>query len=113
LVERERILEETNQQHDYIFVTRDGNPASSDRLRDWIGSWSDVVEQPCYPHSFRHYQISLLKRLEIDDELIVYLTGWSESTGHSMIAIYNDNELKDSKFACLNRLKTALENNQI
>ena len=113
LIERKQILEETGQEHDYVFVTRDGNPASDDRLRDWINNWSDIVGKPCYPHSLRHYNISFLKRLEIDDELIVYLTGWAEGSGHSMIAIYNDNELKDSKFACLNKLKTALEENKI
>ena len=102
---REGIMKETGKNHNYIFVTKNGDPASADRLRDWMSDWSDIVEQPLYPHSLRHYQISLLKRLEIDDDLIVYLTGWSEGTGHSMISIYNDNELKDKKFACLNKLK--------
>ena len=111
LNEREKLLEETNQNHDFIFITKDGNPANADRLRDWIGTWSDIVGQALYPHSLRHYQISLLKRLEIDDDLIVYLTGWAEGTGHTMIAIYNDNELKDAKFACLDNLKNFLNNN--
>lgn len=109
LVERERILEETNQQHDYIFVTRDGNPASSDRLRDWIGSWSDIVGQPCYPHNLRHYNITMLKRLELEDDFIVYITGWSESTGHSMVGIYNDMTAKDRKWKNLDKIKVALE----
>ena len=105
LEDRENVMKETGKSHNYIFVTKNGDPASADRLRDWMADWSDVVGQPLYPHSLRHYQISLLKRLEIDDDLIVYLTGWSEGTGHSMISIYNDNELKDKKFACLNKLK--------
>ncbi len=113
LVERENILNETNQDHDSVFITKEGNPANADRLRDWIGTWGDIVGKPLYPHSLRHYQISLLKRLEIDDDLIVYLTGWAEGTGHTMIAIYNDNELKDAKFACLNNLKTALAENKV
>lgn len=113
LIERENILKETCQDHDSIFITKDGNPANADRLRDWIGNWGDIVDQPLYPHSLRHYQISLLKRLEIDDDLIVYLTGWAEGTGHTMIAIYNDNELKDAKFACLDNLKTALAENKV
>ena len=111
LVEREEILKKTNQDHDSIFITKDGNPANADRLRDWIGTWGDIVEQPIYPHSLRHYQISLLKRLEIDDDLIVYLTGWAEGTGHTMISIYNDNELTDTQFACLDNLKNFLNNN--
>ena len=111
LVEREEIMNKTNQDHDSIFITKDGNPANADRLRDWIGTWGDIVEQPIYPHSLRHYQISLLKRLEIDDDLIVYLTGWAEGTGHTMISIYNDNELTDAQFACLDNLKSFLSNN--
>ena len=31
LVERENILKETGQEHDYIFITKDGNPANADR----------------------------------------------------------------------------------
>ena len=111
LVEREEIMSKTNQDHDSIFITKDGNPANADRLRDWIGTWGDIVGQPIYPHSLRHYQISLLKRLEIDDDLIVYLTGWAEGTGHTMISIYNDNELIDTQFACLDNLKNFLNKN--
>ena len=113
LSERENILKETGQDHEFLFITKDGNPANADRLRDWVSAWGDIVGQALYPHSLRHYQISLLKRLEIDDDLIVYLTGWAEGTGHTMIAIYNDNELKDTKFACLDNLKTALAENKI
>lgn len=111
LAERDEIIKKTNQDHDFIFITKDGSPANADRLRDWISTWGDIVEQPIYPHSLRHYQISLLKRLEIDDDLIVYLTGWAEGTGHTMISIYNDNELTDTQFACLDNLKEFLNNN--
>lgn len=109
LIERNRIMAENNQEHDSIFICRDGSPAGTERLRDWINSWSDIVNQPLYAHCLRHYQISLMKRLEIDDDLIVYLTGWAEGTGHTMISIYNDNELKDTKFACLDNFKKFLE----
>ena len=111
LAERDEIIKKTNQDHDFIFITKEGSPANADRLRDWISTWGDIVEQPIYPHSLRHYQISLLKRLEIDDDLIVYLTGWAEGTGHTMISIYNDNELTDTQFACLDNLKKFLNNN--
>lgn len=111
LIERENLLKETNQDHDFLFVTKDGNPANADRLRDWIGTWSDIVEQSSYPHMYRHYQISMLKRLEIDDDLIVYLTGWAEGTGHTMISIYNDNSIVDTTPKCLDKLKNFLNNN--
>jgi site-specific recombinase XerD len=105
---RKEIMEEHSQDHDFIFVTKDGTPANADRLRDWMSKWSDVVGQPCYPHNFRHYHISFLKKLELEDDFIVYLTGWSESTGHSMVAIYNDLTAKDRKWKNLDRLKAAM-----
>ena len=110
LVEREQILKETGQETDNLFITKDGNPANADRLRDWIGTWGDIVDQPSYPHMYRHYQISLMKRLAIDDDLIVYLTGWAEGSGHTMISIYNDNDLTETQFACLSNLKSFLNN---
>lgn len=106
---RKEVLDSSGQDHDYIFVTKDGNPANADRLRDWIAGWGDVVGQPCYPHGFRHYHITFLKKLELEDDFIVYLTGWSESTGHSMVGIYNDMTAADRKWKNLDRLKAALE----
>ncbi len=106
---RETIMKENNQSHDYIFITKDGSPANADRLRDWMGNWSEVVGQPLYAHSLRHYNITFLKRLDIEDDFIVYLTGWSEGTGHSMISIYNDMTAKDRKWKNLDKLKDALE----
>lgn len=106
---RKEVMEKNGKDHDYIFITKEGNPASADRLRDWMNKWSDVVEQPCYPHNLRHYHVSFLKRLEIEDDFIVYLTGWSESTGHSMVAIYNDLTAKDRKWKNLDKLKDALK----
>ena len=110
LVEREKILEETGQNHGSLFITKDGKPANADRLRDWIGTWSDIVGQSVFPHCLRHYNVSMYKRLDLDDDLIVYLTGWAEGTGHTMISIYNDNEITDEKFECLNNLKDFLNN---
>lgn len=106
---RKEIMKENNKDHGFIFITKEGNPANADRLRDWMSKWSDVVGQPCYPHNFRHYHISFLKKLELEDDFIVYLTGWSESTGHSMVAVYNDLTAKDRKWKNLDRLKAALE----
>lgn len=106
---RNDIMIENNKNHNHIFVTRDGNPASADRLRDWIAGWGDIVGQPCYPHSLRHYHITFLKKLDIEDDFIVYLTGWSESTGHSMISIYNDMTAKDRTWKNLDKLKAALK----
>jgi integrase len=110
---RKVIMEENNQEHNYIFITKDGLPANADRLRDWMGNWTDIVGQPLYAHSLRHYHITFLKRLEIEDDFIVYLTGWSEGTGHSMISIYNDMTAKDRKWKNLDKLAQALEQENI
>lgn len=113
LIERENIMKETGQDHDFLFITKDGNPANADRLRDWIGTWGDIIGQPSYPHLYRHRNITALRELEIEDDLIVYLTGWAEGTGHTMIAIYDDTELKNKQFKSLDKLKTALKENKI
>jgi integrase len=108
---RKKIMEENNQSHDFVFITKDGLPANADRLRDWMGNLSDVVGKPLYMHSLRHYNVSMYKRIGLEDDFIVYLTGWSESTGHSMINIYNDMTAKDRTWKNLDKLKIALEQN--
>lgn len=106
---REKLLLETERHHDSVFVTKDGNPASADRLRKWISNWSDVVGQPCYPHMFRHYNVSMLKGFGLDDDLVVFLTGWSEKTGRNMISIYDDRSLADRNWKNLDKLKAAMD----
>lgn len=106
---RKEIMDETNQDHDFLFVTRDGLPANADRLRDWMGNLSNIVGKPLYMHSLRHYNVSMYKRIGLEDDLIVYLTGWAEGTGHSMIAIYDDAEAKDKTWRSLDKLKNAMD----
>ena len=108
---RKEIMEDTEQTHDCIFITKDGLPANADRLRDWMSNLSDIVGKPLYMHSLRHYNVSMYKRIGLEDDFIVYLTGWSESTGHSMISIYNDMTAKDRTWKNLDKLKNALEQN--
>ena len=113
LLEREEIMKSTSQDHDFLFVTKDGNPANADRLRDWIGTWGDIVGQPIYPHSLRHRNITALRENSVEDDLIVYLTGWAEGTGHTMITIYDDTEVTSKQWKSLGKLKTALADNKI
>lgn len=110
---RKEIMEETEQNHNFLFITKDGLPASADRLRDWMSNLSDIVGKPLYMHSLRHYNVSMYKRIGLEDDLIVYLTGWAEGTGHSMIAIYDDAEAKDKTWKTLSKLKNALEENKM
>jgi site-specific recombinase XerD len=107
---REQVMKENNQEHNFIFITKDGKPANSDRLRDWISTWGDIIGRPSYPHLYRHRNISMLRENLVDDDLIVYLTGWAEGSGHNMIAIYDDAEIKDKKFECLDNLRNLFNN---
>lgn len=110
---REQIMKENDKEHDFIFITKDGSPANADRLRDWISNWGDIVGRPSYPHLYRHRHISMLRENSVDDDLIVYLTGWAEGSGHSMIAIYDDADISMKEWKCLDKLKTILNENKI
>lgn len=108
LEERKRIMEENGTEHDYIFIKKNGKPANSENLRTWVSKWSDVVEQPVYMHSFRHYMVSYYKSLGLEDDLIVFLVGWSESSGSTMVSIYNDLTAADRTWKNIDKLKNAI-----
>lgn len=108
LQEREKILKENNKEHDFIFIKENGEPMSVDGLRSKMVMWSDIVEQPCYPHNFRHYFVSSLKKLELEDDFIVFIVGWAENSGSTMVQIYNDIRVSERKIKNLDKLKNAL-----
>lgn len=113
LVKREEFLKEVNVENDSLFIVlsgvNKGSPASSDNLKSWIGSWSKILNVDIHPHCLRHYNITEYKRLGIEDDLIVALTGWAEGSGHTMISVYNDLTAKDRKWKGLDKLRDALE----
>ena len=113
LVKREEFLKENNIENDSVFVVMSGvnkgSPASADNLKAWIGSWSKILNVDMYPHALRHRQITEFKRMGIEDDLIVALTGWAEGSGHTMISVYNDLTAKDRKWKGLDKLKAVLE----
>ena len=45
-----------------------------------------------YTHSSRHFFCTYLKGLELPNDAIVQIIGWSETTGSNMIAIYDDTD---------------------
>lgn len=114
LIKREDFLKEANVENDSLFIVLNGinkgNPASADNLKAWIGSWSKILNIDVYPHALRHRQITEFKRMGLEDDLIVALTGWAEGSGHTMISVYNDLTAKDRKWKGLDKLKASLEN---
>lgn len=109
LEERKKILDKNKLEHNYLFVKHNGTPATSDNLRSWVNKWSDIVDQPCYMHSFRHYMVSYYKSIGLEDDLIVFLVGWSENSGSAMVSIYNDLNAADRKWKNIDKLKESIK----
>lgn len=108
LIERERIMKENNQDHDFIFIKKDGSPAEVDTIRSWIRKWEKFLGVPCYPHCFRHYIVTHLSRLGLESDFIIEIMGWT--SGGEMYKIYNDLTAKDRKWKNIGKLKEHLEN---
>jgi integrase len=106
LIEREKIMKEYGEEHNYIFIRRDGKPAKVDTIRGWIEKWEKFLGVPFYPHCLRHYITTYLSKLGLPSELIVEIMGWSSS---EMYKIYNDLSAKDRKWKGLDKLKEHLE----
>ena len=109
LEERKKILDKNELEHNCLFVKHNGTPATSDNLRSWVNKWSDIVDQPCYMHSFRHYMVSYYKSIGLEDDLIVFLVGWSENSGSAMVSIYNDLNAADRKWKNIDKLKESIK----
>lgn len=106
LIEREEILKENNVEHDCIFISRDGKPASVATIRSWITKWEDFLGVPFYPHCLRHYTVTHLTRLGLTSDFIIEIMGWS--AGGEMYKIYNDLTAKERKWTDLDKLKNHL-----
>lgn len=102
---RNKIMEETGQNHDYIFIKRDGTPASVSTIRAWIASWDDALDQHLYPHSLRHFWTTYLLSLGLEKEFVQELQQWSTD---SLVTLYNDATAKDRKWKNLDKLKDAM-----
>jgi site-specific recombinase XerD len=107
---REQIMKENGKEHDYVFVTKNGDPATETTFRSCFNQWNKYLNKHFYPHSMRHYWTSMLDKAGVDKELIQYMQDWSSD---SMVNLYNDNTLKDKKWKCLDKLKEGLQNNSI
>lgn len=107
LVEREKIMKENNQEHNSMFIRRDGVPASVDTIRGWTEKWEKFLGVPFYPHCLRHYITTSLSRLGLSSDFIVEVMGWAST---DMVKIYNDLTAKEKKWKDLDKLKVHIDN---
>ena len=106
LIEREKIMKENNQEHDFIFIRADGRPASSGTIRSWLGKMTRFLGTDLYPHALRHFTCTLLARYKLPQNLIKELMGWS---GIEMVSVYTDLEAKNTVWDELENMKKPIQ----
>lgn len=109
---REQILREKGQNHNYVFIKANGEPATTEVINYWLRKWEkyltdDIETNPkgepvnLYAHCFRHYIVTYLSRQGIGKELIIALIGWKSD---SMYDIYCDLDEDERTFVDLDKL---------
>ena len=107
---REKVMKEHGKEHDFIFITKNGDPASVSTFRGWIEKWDTVLDKHLYAHSIRHWWCTYLLGVGLEKELVQDLQKWSSD---SLVNLYNDATAKDRKWKGLDKLKTALETDKV
>ncbi len=79
--------------NEYIFISRDGDVATTTLFDSYAETISKYLGKPFYFHSLRHQLCSRLFRLGLPADVIQEYFGWSSA---DMLGIYNDNEASDS-----------------
>lgn len=121
IIEREKIMLKNRKKHSHLFIDKDGSELNKDSIRGWIREWEkyltndrktnpELEQVNLYAHAFRHYLCTYLAKIGLEQELIVELYGWASS---EMFKIYNDMTAKDREWKSLEKLKTAVENNDM
>lgn len=118
---RKDILAKNEQRHSSLFIKVNGEPADENTSETWIRSWEQFLKNDeetnpehedvhIYPHCLRHYFVTHLSRLGLEEELIVALVGWGGASGggEAMFHIYCDLRPGEKKFKGLDKLKTVL-----
>ena len=80
------------EDHGYLFIKKDGQPATQSVFRRWGDKWSKIVDKDIYLHCLRHNLVTYLTKLGLGSDFIVAFMGWSTA---DMYKIYND--LKESE----------------
>lgn len=80
---------------DTLFVAKKSGiyvPATVSTANSFAKKISKMANLEYYSHSSRHFFCTYLKNLNLPNDAIVQIIGWSENTGDSMIAIYDDTD---------------------
>lgn len=102
MIKRKEIMEENGQEHNFLFIKKDGSPAEDGTIRSWINDMSKFLSVPFYPHALRHYITTRLSKLNIPHQLIKEIMGWESVV---MVEVYDDTTAKDKKWTELENLK--------
>lgn len=114
LIIRAEQMKNTGQNHDYIFITKDGKPASVSTFKSWFERWNKFTynefNKNWYGHSQRHFNTTYLLSVGVEKELVQTLKDWQSDV---LVSVYDDSTAKDRKWKGLDKLKSALEQDKI
>lgn len=106
---RNKIIEENNQDHSFVFIKKDGTPAQLSTIRSWMEKWErfllEKYNKVWYPHAGRHFWTTYLLSIGLEEKLVQELQQWTTS---DMVGIYNDMTAKDRTWKGLDKLKEHL-----
>lgn len=81
---------------EFLFVTKDDGGAWRQATVSTANGFAEKVSKlfgiDYYSHASRHFFCTSLKKMELPDDVVVQIIGWSEKTGSSMINIYDDTD---------------------
>jgi integrase len=107
---REKIMKENGQEHNSLFIKKNGSPATVSVLRTWMSKWEAVLGKPWYAHAGRHFWCTYLLSIGCEQEFVQDLQKWSTS---AMVSIYNDATAKDREWKGLSKLKLHLDKEKL
>ena len=103
---REKIMKDNNQEHNSLFVKKDGTPAVVGTFRSWMKKWNEQLSKPWYAHAGRHYWCTFCIASGLDPALVQELQDWSTD---ALVKLYDDSTAKDKKWKGLDKFKENLE----
>ena len=106
---RKEILDELGvEDHDSLFIKKNGEPATVHVIRRWTEKWTKILGSDCYMHMCRHYYVTMLKKdYGLSNDFIVSTMGWA--SGDAMLPIYNDSEDSELDWEDAEKLKEMIK----
>ena len=99
---RKGIMDANGEDHNFIFIRKNGTPAIEGTVRSWFVRWERFLGVPFYPHALRHYIVTYLTTLGVEQDFIIEIMGW---TSVEMYKIYCDLTAKERKWKNLDNIK--------